>query len=102
MIPHDSGPASNGPLSAEVVEQVTAAITRYVEAPTPPNGDDLRGALRSMTQEARHNAMAPENVLVVLKDIWYALPAVRGSKDQEERVRLLQQVVTMCIKEYFD
>jgi hypothetical protein len=43
----------------------------------------------------------PEQLLVVLKDLWYSLPAVRTIDDFGAQVRTLQMVVTMCIKEYY-
>jgi hypothetical protein len=54
-----------------------------------------------MAGEARSKSMLPEQLLVVLKDIWYALPAVRAIDDAGAQIRLLQRVVTMCIKEYY-
>jgi hypothetical protein len=36
-----------------------------------------------------------------LKDIWYALPSVHGIQEPIDQTRLLQRVVTMCIKEYY-
>jgi hypothetical protein len=37
----------------------------------------------------------------VLKDVWGTLPEVRAMTDTGAQVRLLQRVVTMCIKEYY-
>jgi hypothetical protein len=54
-----------------------------------------------MAAEARSKSIPPEQLLVVLKDIWYSLPGVRGMSEPVEQVRLLQRVVTMCIKEYY-
>ena len=45
--------------------------------------------------------MLPEQLLVVLKDIWSGLPEVRSMTNSREQIRLLQRVVTMCIKEYY-
>jgi hypothetical protein len=100
MMAYDSGPTPNGGLSASVIDRVSTALTGYVAAPDASN-DDLRAALYTMANEARTNAMPPEKLLVVLKDVWYALPGVRESKERDEQVRLLQRVVTMCINEYY-
>jgi hypothetical protein len=98
MMAHGSspGPAS---LADETIAAVRAAIVRYVD--TPSHGDELRAALRAMSDEARDKAMYPEQLLIVLKDIWYALPAVRRIDEPADQIRLLQRVVTMCIKEYY-
>lgn len=98
MMAHDSSPEPNT-LTENTIESVRAALVRYVDAPT--RGDELGSALRHMAAEARDRAMLPEQLLVVLKDIWYSLPGVRNMSDATEQVRLLQRAVTMCIKEYY-
>ena len=98
MMAHDSCPGPNS-LADETIESVRAALVRYVDAPT--RGDELGVSLRHMAAEARDRAMLPEQLLVVLKDIWYSLPSVRTMSDASEQVRLLQRAVTMCIKEYY-
>lgn len=98
MMAHDSswGPAS---LAEETIAAVRVALVRYVGAPS--DGDELRSALHAMAAEAHAKSVAPEQLLVALKDIWYSLPVVRGMHDPAEQIRLLQRVVTMCIKEYY-
>ena len=54
-----------------------------------------------MAAEARSKSVPPEQLLVILKDIWYSVPSVRRISEPIEQVRLLQRVVTMCIKEYY-
>ena len=98
MMAHDSswGPAA---LAEETIAAVRSSLVRYVDAPS--HGDELRSALHAMAAEARAKSVAPEQLLVALKDIWYSLPVVRGMHDPAEQIRLLQRVVTMCIKEYY-
>ena len=98
MMAHDPSP---GPvaLEADTVNAVRDALTQYVSAPSEPT--PLRGALQRMAAEARHKTMLPEQVLIVLKDIWYTLPEVHAINDPSEQIRLLQRVVTMSIKEYY-
>jgi hypothetical protein len=100
MMAFGSGPTPTGGLSAEVVDKVSAALAHYMAAPDV-HGNELNSALQAMASEARANAMPPEKLLIVLKDVWYELPAVRDSTQRDEQVRLLQQVVTMCINEYY-
>jgi len=98
MMAHDSsqGPAA---LAEETISAVRSALVEYVDAPT--RGDQLRAALHMMAAEARAKSIPPEQLLVVSKDIWYSLPGVRCMSEPAEQVRLLQRVVTMCIKEYY-
>lgn len=95
---HDSTPGPS-PLDESTVHSVRTALIHYVTMPT--RGDSLRSALHSMAAEARAKSIMPEHLLVALKDVWYSLPTVQGIGEQAEQVRLLQRVVTMCIKEYY-
>jgi hypothetical protein len=100
MMAHDpSSPPAAG-LAEDTVAQARGALSRYLED-SEANGDELRGALDLMAAEARAKSMLPEQLLVVLKDIWYGLPAVRALDDSGAQIRMLQRVVTMCIKEYY-
>ena len=99
MMAYDSGlpPAA---LSAETVAALRAALQKYLEEPEA-NGQALQSALGRMAQEAHQKSIAPEQLLVALKDVWYSLPAVQTLVEPEGQVRLLQRVVTLCINEYY-
>ena len=108
MMAHDTGPMPPNAIAEQTVERVRGALERYVRAssgpslstaPEPPS--ELRTALRDLAYEARQKEVAPEHLLVVLKGVWFALPEVQAAKEQGEQTRILQQVVTLCIKEYF-
>lgn len=99
MMAPDWSPPPQQPLPAETLESVRRALTAFLT-----NGQDaesLRGALRELSEAARERDMHPEQVLVVLKDLWYALPALDSLPTMEQQTRLLQKVVTLCIKEYY-
>lgn len=98
MMAHDSSPGPGG-LAPETIEAVRSALIQYVDAPA--RGDRLQAALHAMAAEARAKAILPEQLLIVLKDIWYSLPAVQASGASSEHVRLMQRVVSLCIKEYY-
>lgn len=100
MMAHDSSPPPAAGLAEETVARARLALSRYLEN-ADAGGEELRDALDAMATEAREKSMLPEQLLVVLKDIWYALPAVRAIEDSGAQIRLLQRVVTMCIKEYY-
>ena len=100
MMAHDSSPPPAPGLAEETTARARVALSHYLENPEA-GGDGLRLALDAMAAEARAKSMLPEQLLVVLKDIWYALPAVRSIDDSSAQIRLLQRVVTMCIKEYY-
>jgi hypothetical protein len=97
---HDPGRMPHNELAQETVHAVRCALERYANQP----GDGapfLRAALHDLAREARLIAMPPEQLLVVLKHTWQGLPQVVSAPDQSEQTRILQSVVTMCIKEYF-
>lgn len=98
MMAYDSSPGPRA-LTEETVAAVRSALEQYIEAPAA--GEQLGSALRHMAAEARERSMYPEQLLVVLKDIWHSLPGVRDMEKPADQVRLLQRVVTMCIKEYY-
>lgn len=85
-------------LSASSIESLRAALRAYL-------GDNdtarLQEALRHIAQEARGKKMRAEQLLVQLKDIWFELPEIHGAPEGEDQNRLLQRVVTLCIREYY-
>jgi hypothetical protein len=99
MMAHDSSHTPPSRLDDETVAAVRAALRTYLSRSPEPAG--LQAALVRMSAEARGRSILPEQLLIVLKDIWGALPEVRAMTDAGEQVRLLQRVVTMCIKEYY-
>ena len=66
-----------------------------------PQKPELRIALHQLAREAKEKAVPPEQLLVALKVIWQSIPNVENAPDRTEQTRVLQRVVTICIKEYF-
>jgi hypothetical protein len=100
MMAHDSSSTPPAALDAATVDSVRTAIVAYLDDPKT-HSDRLRDALTVMATEARARAILPEQLLVVLKDIWYALPTIRRIAEPRDQVQMLQRIVTMCIKEYY-
>jgi hypothetical protein len=99
MMAHDSSPTPPSGLAEETTEAVRAALVGYLRAPASPS--ELRAALNRMADEARTKAILPEHLLIALKQLWTSLPEVRSVGDVDEQTRMLQRVVTMCIREYY-
>ena len=96
MMAHDSH--ANGPrLSAEAVADLQRALDTYV---SDQQADGLQRCLQRTAVEARERKMHAEQLLLALKDVWYGLPHLQD-KAGEEQTRLLQRVVSMCIREYY-
>lgn len=98
MMAHDS---SHGrpQLSAETVSNLTAALRRYAANET--DIATIQPALRAVAAEARERKVQAEQLLVLLKEVWFGLPNVQGAANAEEQHQLLQRVVTLCIREYY-
>jgi hypothetical protein len=99
MMAHDSShPPSR--LDDESLNAVRLALRVYLRDAENPSA--LQSALVLVATEARTRDILPEHLLVALKELWSTLPEVRAIPDTGEQVRLLQRVVTMCIREYYD
>jgi hypothetical protein len=99
MMPYDSTQRPPSRLDDATLEELRAALRQYLVDSSSPGV--LRSALLRMSSEARAKEMLPEQLLIVLKDVWSALPEVRAMPDATEQIRMLQRVVTMCIREYY-
>jgi hypothetical protein len=98
MMAHDSTPRP-GALAVETIDALRSALAGNMGDES--HDDSLRTALRAMAAEARAKGLLAEQLLVVLKDIWYSSPGVQGMSEPAEKIRRLQRVVTICIKEYY-
>ena len=99
MMAHDSSQPPPSRLNQDTVDAVRVALRKYLADES--SSDEMRQALLRMATEAREKDILPEHVLIALKDLWNALPEVRSMSDSADQIRVLQRVVTMCIKEYY-
>jgi hypothetical protein len=99
MMAYDSSQTPPSRLDDATLEDLRAALRQYLI--DDGSSQQLRGVLLRMATEAREKAILPEHLLIALKDVWNALPEVRAMSEAADQVRLLQRVVTMCIKEYY-
>ena len=99
MMAPDSSHTPPSRLDDATVAAVRDALRLYLADNAEPR--PLQQALVHMSAEARDKDVRAEHLLVLLKDAWHSLPEVRVMTDTTEQVRLLQRVVTMCIKEYY-
>jgi hypothetical protein len=99
MMAHDSGHTPPGRLDGASIDLLRAALRDYLQDSKDPN--KLQPSLLHIAGEARARDMLPEQLLVVLKDVWSSLPEVRSMTNTREQINLLQRVVTMCIREYY-
>lgn len=93
----------NSPPSPALADETLRAVDRALAAylATPPRPAELDGALTIFATEARAKAILPERLIVILKDLWFARPEVDAIPSTADQSRLLERVVTMCIKRYY-
>jgi len=100
MMAHDSSQTPSSRLDDESLNGVRSALRAYLQDSQEPNV--LQASLMRLAAQARERNIPPEQLLITLKETWNTLPEVRSMNDAREQVRLLQRVVTMCIREYYD
>lgn len=86
-------------LDTETVQALQTVMQRAVH-----KGDheqELQNVLARAATEARHKQIHAEQLLVIMKDLWYSLPDVRSAEDSERQTELLQQLITRCISQYY-
>ena len=99
MMAFDSSRTPPSRLDDATIGSVRAALRAYLANANDPA--PLRDALVLMATESRGKHILPEQLLVVLKELWSGLAEVRAIGDVDQQMRLQQRVVTMCIKEYY-
>ena len=85
-------------LSAAAIAALESALGKYA---TESDSTALQPALHRIATEARAKQMQAEQLLVVLKDVWFSLPQIAEAPQARVQDRLLQSVVTLCIREYY-
>lgn len=100
MMAHDQAGQPLAPVSDEVRHSLRSALERYLA-----EGGDitiLRAPVHELAAECRRRGIHAEHLLILLKEIWYALPAVQQIRSPEQQSRLLQRVVTVSIRVYYE
>ena len=86
-------------LDAETLQALQSVMERAVR-----KGDhelELQNVLARAATEARTKQIHAEQLLVMMKDLWYSLPDVRGAEDSDRQTELLQQLISRCISQYY-
>jgi hypothetical protein len=99
MMAFDSSQTPPSRLDPATIAGLRAALSAYLS--DAPEKSQLQLALLTLVADARGKSMPPEQLLVALKEVWHAVPEVRAMSDTAAQVKMLQRVVTMCIREYY-
>ena len=98
MMAPDRTPNSSA-LDPAIVTEMRAELSRSLK--TGSHGDELKGLLSRAAIDARKKGIQAEQLLLVLKDIWYSLPQLATRHADDVQTRLLQQLIARCIQEYY-
>ena len=98
MMAPDSSHVPPAQLDQATLDALESALRDYVAIGA---SSSLPSTLVLLADEARDKHILPEQLLIVLKGLWSSLPEVRAMTDSGQHARLLERVVTMCIKEYY-
>jgi hypothetical protein len=85
--------------SPQLANATTDAVELALGTDAPDNDGALRDAIRRLCADARRQDMRPEQLIVLFKMTWRAHPELRTP--QPHRTAVLEQIVTMCIQEYY-
>jgi hypothetical protein len=100
MMAHDSSPPPSSRLDDELLNALRIALRGGENG--AEHASALQASLLLVATEARARDILPEQLLVRLKEAWSSLPEVRAMRDAQQQARLLERVVTMCIREYYN
>ena len=94
----DSTPSSLG-LDGSTVHALRAMLGR--SAANGSHDAQLQDLLCATATEARNKGIRAEQLLIMLKDIWYALPGVTARTASDVDNALLEDLISRCIREYY-
>jgi hypothetical protein len=100
MMAFDRTP-SRPALEPHTVEVLREALARSVRQGN--HVENLRDILCNAAEDARSKNIQAEQLLLILKDIWYSLPEVATKQGAAGagNTPLLQELISRCIQEYY-
>lgn len=98
MMAFDRTP-SRPTLAPETLAALTNALATSMEQGN--HADGLRELLYTAAREARDKGIQAERLLLILKEIWYSLPAVSNAPSSMAEQALLQELISHCIQQYY-
>lgn len=86
-------------LDPQTAIELRAGLSRSIAAGA--HDDALKALINRAAREARQKDVRAEHLVMALKDLWYALPQVSAVPGNAPQTRLLQELVTRCIQDYY-
>ena len=79
-------------LEVDTVDALRMAMQRALRRGDP--GQELQDVLSRAANEARDKDIHAEQLLVILKNLWYSLPDLRSMQDTDRQTELLQKLIS--------
>jgi len=86
-------------LDATTVDALRALLSR--SSADGKHEQTLQDLLCTTAREARDKGIRAEQLLIIMKDIWYSLPGVAARTASDVDNALLQDLISRCIREYY-
>lgn len=87
-------------LESDTLDSLRTVMDRAVRRGN--HGNELQDVLTRAATEAREKSIPPEQLLIIMKELWHSLPELRRATDSERQTELLQELISRCIERYYD
>ncbi|HEV7595975.1 MAG TPA: hypothetical protein VGO33_13340 [Gemmatimonadaceae bacterium] len=92
------GPVSS--LSETTVKELRSALIQQLKRPDGST-QELSTILRVVAQEAHDRDIKPEQLIIILKQLWNSLAESLRPQNADQYELVRQRMVTLCIRAYY-
>jgi hypothetical protein len=82
------------------MKELRTALIEQLKAPDGPT-QDLSTLLRLVAQEAHDRDIKPEQLIIILKQLWNSLAESLRPQNADQYELVRQRMVTLCIRAYY-
>ncbi|MDP9206500.1 MAG: hypothetical protein M3P12_13770 [Gemmatimonadota bacterium] len=82
------------------MKELRTALIEQLKQPDGPT-PELASLLRKIAHEAHERNILPEELIVVLKQLWNSLAESLRPQNADQYERVRQRLVTLCIQAYY-
>jgi hypothetical protein len=97
MMAFDRAPSTR--LEADTVDALRSVMQRAMQ--NGGHDQELQSVLARAAAEARDKKIHAEQLLVIMKELWFSLPDLKSADDSERQTKLLQELISRCITQYY-
>ena len=97
MMAFDRAPSTR--LEADTLDALRSVMQRAMQ--NGGHDQELQSVLARAAAEARDKKIHAEQLLVIMKELWFSLPDLKSADDSERQTKLLQELISRCITQYY-